>query len=188
VEPGCFLWLSNFYSYKQADKLIAGYALLEPELRRRHPLVMVGGEWLNYQAAAREQVRILGLSDDVRFLGWVGDGLLAPLYRAALAHVMPSREETFGRTVIESMACGTPCILNDIPIMREVSAGHALIVDFKDPLRVAEALRQMAQDEPLRARLREEGLERAQCFTFEKFTTERVVAIQRLVSSKTWTW
>jgi len=97
---------------------------------------------------------------------------------------MPSREETFGRTVIESMACGTPCVLNDIPIMREVSAGHALIVDFDQPAQVADALKRMATEEKLRATLRQAGLARAADFTFEKFTSERIVAIERLVSGK----
>ena len=184
VEAGCFLWLSNFYPYKQADKLLAGYARLDAETRRRHPLVMVGGEWMGGQAAAQEQARALGITDDVKFLGWVGDDWLATLYRDALAHVMPSREETFGRTVIESMACGTPCVANDIPIMREVTAGHALLVDFNQPAQAAEALKRIAADETLRATLRAAGLARAAHFTFEKFTSERIVAIERLVAGK----
>jgi glycosyltransferase involved in cell wall biosynthesis len=184
ISSGYFLWLSNFYPYKQADKLLTGYAQLDAATRRQHPLVMVGGEWGGVLAAAKEQARALGVADDVKFLGWVGDGLLAPLYRGALAHVMPSREETFGRTVIESMACGTPCLLNDIPIMREVSDNHALIVDFDQPAQVAEALRRLATDAALRATLREAGLSRAAHFTFEKFTSERIVAIERLVAGK----
>ena len=101
-----------------------------------------------------------------------------------MAHCLPSREETFGRTVVESMACGTPCIVNDIPIMREVTDGHALIVDFREARQVENALLSVAKDEHLRANLRETGLARAQEFTFEKFTTERITAIHRLISNQ----
>jgi len=181
LEPGYFLWLSNFYSYKQADRLVAGYALLDQATRRRHPLAMVGAGWENNRANCEEQVRVLGLALDVKFLGWVGDDLLAPLYRQALAHCMPSREETFGRTVIESMACGTPCIVNDIPVMREVTEGHALIVDFNAARPVADAMLRLAHDQPLRAQLCEAGLARAQHFTFEKYTTQRITVIERLL-------
>lgn len=184
VGPGYFLWLSNFYSYKQADRLLAGYALLDAGMRRRHPLVMAGADWEGHRAACQHQARAAGLAEDVKFLGWVDDGLLAPLYRHALAHCLPSREETFGRTVIESMACGTPVIVNDIPIMHEVTEGQAVIVDFKDAAQVAQALKSVAQDAALRARLREGGLARAQQFTFEKFTSERIDAIERLVSAR----
>jgi glycosyltransferase involved in cell wall biosynthesis len=178
VAPGYFLWLSNFYPYKQGDRLLAGYALLDAETRRRHPLVMVGADWEGHLIACQEQVRATGISDDVKFMGWVGDEWLAPLYRHALAHCLPSREETFGRTVIESMACGTPVVVNDIPVMHEVSDHQALIVDFNDPHKVAEALKRLTTDEALRARLCAGGLERARQFTFEKFTSDRINAIR----------
>jgi len=184
VSPGYFLWLSNFYSYKQADRLVAAYALLDAETRRRHPLVMVGGEWENNRAACQEQVEAKGLAKDVKFLGWVGDEMLAPLYRHALAHCLPSREETFGRTVIESMACGTPCIVNDIPIMHEVTGGHALMVDFKNAQKVADSLFDLARNESVRGRLKVEGLARAREFTFERYTNERIHAIQRLLARR----
>lgn len=184
VGPGYFLWLSNFYPYKQADRLLASYALLDAETRRRHPLVMVGADWEGCLAACQDQARAAGIGGDVKFLGWVSDELLAPLYRHALAHCLPSREETFGRTVIESMACGTPVIVNDIPIMHEVTEGQAVIVDFNDAALVAQALKRVAEDAALRARLRDGGLARAQQFTFEKFTSERIDAIERLLSAR----
>lgn len=181
LERGYFLWISNFYPYKQAELLIAGYARLDPETRRRHPLVMVGGDWLNGLELARAKAGILGIEKDVRFPGWVDDSMLAPLYRHAAAVCLASREETFGRCVIEAMACGTPCIVNDIPIMREVTAGHALIINYQDAAAVAEALQKLIADDGLAAGLRAAGLTRAREFTFEKLATERITTIRRLI-------
>jgi glycosyltransferase involved in cell wall biosynthesis len=183
LDPGYFLWVSNFYPYKQADLLLAGYGQLDTHFRKKHPLVMVGGEWDGGRVKAQQQANAMGLGEDVKFFGWVGDKLLAPLYRCAIAHVLPSREETFGRTVIESMACGTPVVVNDIPIMHEVTAAQAIIVNFNDSAAVTGTLARIAQDNTLRAKLRAGGLARAQDFTFEKFTGERIAAIQRLVSA-----
>jgi glycosyltransferase involved in cell wall biosynthesis len=183
LEPGYFLWISNFYPYKQAMLLIAGYAQLKPETRRRHPLVMVGGNWLNGLDAARATARMLGIEQDVLFPGWVDDSMIAPLYRHAAAFCLPSREETFGRSVIEAMACGTPCIVNDIPIMHEVTAGHALIIDYHDPAAVSLALQKLIADDQLINRLRADGIARAQEFTFEKLATERVTAIRQLAKA-----
>ena len=183
LKPGYFLWVSNFYPYKQAELLIDGYARLDPGMRRQHPLVMVGGNWLNGLGAARGRARSLGIQRDVQFLNWVDDAMLAPLYRHAAAFCLASREETFGRCVIEAMACGTPCLINDIPIMHEVTAGHAIIVNYHDAAAVAGALRMLAVDDDLKARLRASGLARVRDFTFEKLTTERINAIRRLVGS-----
>ena len=184
VEPGYFLWISNFYPYKQAERLIAGYARLDPETRRRHPLLMAGGDWLNGLEAAQAQAKLLGVEPDVKFLGWIDDESLAPLYRQAAAFCLASREETFGRCVIEAMACGTPCVVNDIPIMHEVTNNIALIVDFEDADAVADALRKLVIGGNQAAHLREQGLARAREFTFEKLAAERMTAIQRLVSSR----
>lgn len=184
IEPGYFLWLSNFYPYKQAELLIRGYARLDPESRRRHPLVMAGGDWLNGLAVAQEQAKSLGIDRDVKFLGWIDDRWIAPLYRHAAAFCLPSREETFGRCVIEAMACGAPCIVNDIPVMHEVTDGHALIIKFHDEIAVADALRKLVSDTDLVRQLSDGGLARVRQFTFDKLATERISALRQLVSKQ----
>ena len=47
----------------------------------------------------------------IHYLGWQGaDVKLAQLYSAADVFVMPSIQESLGYTVMEAMACGTPCV------------------------------------------------------------------------------
>jgi len=184
IAPGYLLWISNFYPYKQASLLIDAYAQLPADLRRRYPLIFVGGDWVGELEARQEQVTRLGLDKDVTFIGWIADEWLAPFYRNARAFCLPSREETFGRCVIEAMACGTPCIVNDIPIMREVTAGHAEIVDFRNTHLVANALNRVLIDEAWRRDVIPVGISRAQEFTFERLAAERLAAIHRLVSRK----
>ena len=180
TRSGYLLWTSNFYAYKQADKLLAAHARLPLPLRQRHPLVMVGGNWEGGLDRARAQAQALGIAADVRFLGWVDDADLAPLYRQARGFVLASREETFGRCVAEAMACGTPCVVNDIPIMHEVTGGHALIVDFTDTPAATAALETLCTDETSHARLREAGIEWSRQFNFDKLAAERIEAIRAL--------
>lgn len=177
LAPGYALWVSNFYGYKQADRLLAAYAQLPPERRAAHPLVMVGGGWRGGLDAARASTAALGVGDNVRFLGWIDDRWLAPLYRHARAFCLASREETFGRCVIESMACGTPCVVNDIPIMHEVTGGHARIVDYTDTDATARVLGALLNDDEDHGRLRAEGIAWAERFDFDLLAQERLDAI-----------
>lgn len=171
------LWAANFYPYKRAEHALAAYAQLAPELRKKFPLVLVGGDWNGGRARAQECAQQLGLANDTRFLGWIDDAALPALYRGARAHVLPTAEETFGKSVTEAMACGCPCVLQELLVLREVAAGAALFVDFTDTTAAGEALRRICTDDQLAAELRAAGLKRAAEFSYARLARERMTAI-----------
>ncbi len=177
LEPGYLFWASNFYRYKQAPLFLEAYADLPAELRAKMPVVMVGGDWEGGKAAAEDVIRARGIEANVRMLGWIDFKWLPVLYRHALAYVLPSREETFGRTTTEALASATPCLLQDIPIMHEIAGEAAVIVDFHNRELVTRTLRRLYEDESLRQRLGAVGLERSKKFSFEKMAVERVGAV-----------
>lgn len=179
IEPGYLYWCSNFYPYKQAEKFFEAYARLDASQRQRLPIVMVGGGgWGDGLERAMARADELGIRDRITHLGWVDDEDLAALYRQARLFCLASREETFGRCVIEAMACGTPCVVNDIPVMHEVTAGAARIRDFDQPAEVASAFAQLLDDDEARGKLVAAGLRRAGDFNFDQLTRERLAAIR----------
>lgn len=177
LPPEYVLWASNFYGYKRAPLALAAYARLPAHLRRRFPLVLAGGDWAGGRAEAERAAQALGVGSDVRFLGWVTDEELPALYRGARVHVLATREETFGRSVAEAMACGCPCLLQDLPVLREVAGSAALFGDFADAATSGTALEKICADDAFAAQLREAGLEQARNFSFEKLARERVAAV-----------
>jgi glycosyltransferase involved in cell wall biosynthesis len=185
LEPGFLLWVSNFYPYKQAELLLEGYGRLAPEIRKKMPLVMVGGGWEGGGDTAENQARALGIREDIHFLGWIDDRWVPSLFRQARIFTLPSREETFGRCVLEAMACGIPCVVNDIRIMHEVTGGHAAIVDFRAAEAVAAALTRLMEDPTERERLRINGLRRAADFSWEKVARERIGVVRAAVAAGT---
>jgi glycosyltransferase involved in cell wall biosynthesis len=174
IRPGYLLWISNLYPYKQPSLLLEIFATLPEALRRKYPLVFVGGDWEGQRAILEDLAVRLNLRNEVKFLGWIPEHLIAPVYRHARAHVLASLEETWGRTVTEAMACGCPCIVNDIPVMKEVTEGHAVIVDFADRPAASTALEAILTDDALRNRLQKNGLKRASALSFDRLTHERM--------------
>jgi glycosyltransferase involved in cell wall biosynthesis len=130
------------------------------------------------------ETNALGITKDVRFLGWVEDAWLPGLFRHAAAFCLASREETFGRCVVEAMACGTVCILNDIPVLREVTDGNALFVDFRDTEATAKALRVALLDPASRHRLIAGGRARAEQFSFAGLAAKRIAAIHSMLNGE----
>ena len=177
-----FFWCSNFYPYKQAELLMESWCDLPQEVRQAVPMVMVGGAaWGDSKEKTMEIAKNRGAADQLKVLGWVSDEEVPVLFRHAAVFVHPSREETFGRSVLEAMASGVPCVVQGIPVMHEVTAGQAVIVDYNDRAAATAALALALQDEALRARLIAGGLKRAAEFSFERLAAERIEALRRML-------
>ena len=69
---------------------------------------------------------------DVTLTGLVSDDELAAIYSGARALVFPSDDEGFGLPTVEALACGTPVVATDIPVLREVLGDRATFVDGAD--------------------------------------------------------
>lgn len=113
------LYVGNFYPHKNVDALIAAFTKVQEKGDFR--LVLVGPE--NYFS------RELALSDRVILRTDVKSQDLADLYKHAYALVFPSFAEGFGLPIVEAMHFGTPLILSDIPVFREIAGDQAVYFD-----------------------------------------------------------
>jgi glycosyltransferase involved in cell wall biosynthesis len=177
LKGSYLLWASNLYPYKRFELVLAAYAGLARDVRSRFPLVVAGGDWSGGRARAESEAARLGIQGDVRFLGWVRDEELPPLYRGACAHVLSTSEETFGRSVLEAMACGCLNVVQDLPVLREVAGETAMYVDFTQPAAATRVLVQACAGAGGRAQLCAAGVERSKMFSFDRLARERVGAI-----------
>ena len=101
---------------KRIDVLLEVFAAI----RRARPdarLVRVGGP---FTGAQRAQARDLGVTDAIAVVPFVDRGTLAAIYRRAALTLLPSEREGFGLPLVESLACGTPMVASDIPVLREL--------------------------------------------------------------------
>lgn len=92
---------------KGHDLLIAAFAA--SEAARRHDLLILGQGPL--EAELRAQAAVLGVADQVLFLGFQGNPWA--WFANARLFVLSSRWEGFGNVLAEAMACGAPVLSTD---------------------------------------------------------------------------
>jgi len=68
----------------------------------------------SYREYVEELVRGLGLTDNIKVLGYVENKLLPPFYNTADIAVVPSYSEGAPLVIAESLACGTPVVATDV--------------------------------------------------------------------------
>ncbi len=141
----------------------------------KHNLVLVGKPtW--FAAKVAEAARESGVGERIRFLGFVQDAELLPLYNACDVFVFPSFYEGFGLPVLEAMACGRAVVCSEASALPEVVDGAALLFD---PYGVEEMVRAIADilvDGELRGRMERLGLQRAAQFSWQK-TASRTLEV-----------
>lgn len=118
-----------------------------------------------HRARAQAMANDAGITDVVKFLGYVDDEQLSVLYRNASAHLFVSRLEGFGLTVVEAMASGCPVVTTHAGSLAEIAGDAALTVDPEDPDQIASALARVVQEPPLRQALIDRGRLRAPAFS-----------------------
>lgn len=135
-EGDYLLFVGRLVPYKGLETLLEALRL-DPVDR---PLLVAGEGPLRDRLETRAERAGL----DVRFLGRVDDDDLAPLYRGAGLTLLPSvnRQEAFGITLLESMACGTPVLASDLPGVADVAEWGGLVAPPGDPRRLADRLRE----------------------------------------------
>ena len=135
------------------------------DLRVRHPDSFLPDDVL-------AEVNRLGLSERVKFIGFVADHDLPALYRAAAVFAFPSLYEGFGLPVLESLACGTPVITTNVSSMPEIAGEAGLLVPPGDVAALENALEKLLSDPGERERRSRLGLEHARQFTWERTAQE----------------
>ena len=173
-----FLYVGTLEPRKNLDRALRAFGAVAetlPDCR----FVIVGQRGWRYAEVLRaaEEPALRGRVD---FLGYLPEERLPLLYAQALALVYPSLYEGFGLPVVEAMACGTPVLTSRSSSLAEIGEGAALLADPTDEKELAEALRALATDGALRARLRALGLERARAFSWERTGRETVAAYQEV--------
>ncbi len=126
----------------------------------------------------RPLVTELGLSDKVRFIGWVDEDDKPALYRGAACAVFPSRYEGFGLPVLEALACGTPLVTSNTSSLPELLGDAGFAQDPDDVRGLAGAILACLVDAPLAAELRQRGPQQAARFTWRQ-TARETLAVYR---------
>ena len=100
---------------------------------------------------------------------------LARVLASCDAFIHAGAEETFGLVLIEAMACGTPIVCSDLPVLREVGGVAAEYCPPGDPSAFAQRITTLLEERQSRptawAARRSAGLARSAAFSWERYAS-----------------
>ena len=114
----------------------------------------------------RAEAELLGVTNHVRFTGYIHDQAKAVLLRHARVFVFPSLYEGFGLPVLEAQSARVPVVCSNTSALPEVAGDGALLIDPLDTAQLSKALRIAMTDSDTRSRLIKAGLANLTRFTW----------------------
>ena len=128
------VYMGSFMPYKDVATLVRALPLLDGA--RLHLMSRVS-------ARDRAALSALAPAGSLVFHDGASDEEYREVLLSATAVVTASRAEGFGIPLVEGMALGTPAVVSDIPIFREIGGDAALFFDVGSPSSVAAAVRRL---------------------------------------------
>jgi glycosyltransferase involved in cell wall biosynthesis len=165
-----FLFAGRLVREKGVFELLSAYAKLDEQIRRQMGLVFVG------DGASRQELeeQAKGISPGmIRFAGFAHREQLAVYYALADVMVLPTYTDTWGLVVNEGMACGSPVILSRAAgcaadLLKENWNG--LLVPPRDIQSLASAMKSIASQPDLRAKMAANSLDQISHYSAEEWS------------------
>ena len=159
------LFVGTLEPRKNLARLVAAVARLDDPV----PLVVVGADgWGDLE---------LPPNVDTRFVGFVPEEDLGPLYAGAEVFCYPSEREGYGLPVLEAMAQGTPVVTSAGTATEETAGAAAVLVD---PLDIDDIARGISEALARRTELAGRGLARAKWLTWAATASLTAAAYREL--------
>lgn len=166
---------------KGVDVLLHAIALVVRE-RTNLKCVLVGNGEDRYKLESL--VHELNISNYVHFAGAISQSDIYSAFKGFDILVVPSREEGFGLSAIEAMACGVPLVASAVDALCElvIDGETGILVPSCDPSALAMALNSLSNDPKMISRLKSQALANVfPSFSFEGYKS----GLMRVLKNKT---
>ncbi len=152
-EDNVVLFVGRFDPIKGIDFLIESFSFIKQLEHTK--LLIVGGDINQGYTEYFSKIKDLGLEDKVRFEGSVNQDQLYLYYSASDVYVLASHYESFGFTILESMACKTPVISTRVGIANDLikDGQTGFLINKRSPSELSKKIENLLEDVDLNEKM-----------------------------------
>ncbi|WP_456324155.1 glycosyltransferase family 4 protein [Desulfonauticus submarinus] len=184
IKDDYILFVGNRKKHKNLSQLIYAFNSVKdnfPNLK----LVIAGKK-----DTERDEVDLLreklGLQNKIIEVISPSDKEIINLYKYAKAFIFPSLYEGFGLPPLEAMAIGTPVLVSNIPVLKEVCGDAAYFVDPHSSENIVQGIYRVLHDNNLKNSLIERGKKRVNDFNFDKLINQHIKIYEETIGGHKW--
>jgi glycosyltransferase involved in cell wall biosynthesis len=162
---------------KRVEMLIDAVEILHKEGLKLSLTIAGGGQ---LEQALRDIVSQKRLRDIVEVAGRVDPEDMPQMYRQSDIFISASMQEGMSNAMLEAMASGLPIVATRCEGVDELITDNGLVVEQAGAETIAEAIRKLADDRPLRRRMSEAARKQAEQFAWSHIAKEYLALYERM--------
>lgn len=175
---------ANYWSHKNHRMLLAAYGMYRHQFPNQALDLVFTGTLKAEENQLREAVAVMGLSEQVHFLGFLGEEALGAVWQGCNCLVFPSLYEGFGIPLLEAMAFGKPVLASNVGSLPEVGGDAVLYFDPRKPDELVSCLAKISTDATLANELVNRGYQRLKLFDGEQMAIEYLKIFETVVLNR----
>ncbi len=166
IQNPFLLFIGTLEPRKNLVRIIRAFELLA----EKHPnhLLVIAGKFGWHCEEIIAAMKNSPARARIHHLGFVTEEQKHALLSACEMLVYPSLYEGFGLPVLEAMAYGVPVITSNVSSMPEVAGEAGLLINPTSEVEIAKAIEEILSSPELIAKLRKNGVQRADSFTWKE--------------------
>jgi alpha-1,3-rhamnosyl/mannosyltransferase len=187
ADANWFVYVGGFSRHKNIPLLIRAHAAIARELGTAAPYLLLVGtrdrdDFYTDVESIESAITKEGMSELVKWTGFVSDAELSAIHSRSLGLVLPSECEGFGLPAVEAAACGSPVIATTESPLPELLEGGGVFVRPGDLDALTKAMRRLATDREFRESAGSRARFRAEALSWQKSAAAVLTAIRKVTA------
>jgi glycosyltransferase involved in cell wall biosynthesis len=179
LQPsGFLLYPAAGWQHKNHIGLVEALALLRAR-SIEPPLLVFTGAFAPFSLRTLERAAALGVTDRIRWAGYIAQRDLVLLYHLARGVIVPTKFEAGSCPIWEAFAIGCPVTCSNVTSLPSLTDGGALLFNPDDSGEIASAIFRLWSDASLREQLAARGREVVAQHTWESVVRRFGVLYQK---------
>jgi glycosyltransferase involved in cell wall biosynthesis len=141
------------------------------------PVLLLTGRETPHLQSLREAAAAAGVSDLIRYIGYVSRSELLGLIANARGLLFPSHFEGFGLPVLEAMQLGTPVVSSTTSSLPEITGDAAVTAGPDDATAWAEGVARLLRDDDFRREVIGRGYRNVRRFSWQQCADETLAVL-----------
>jgi glycosyltransferase involved in cell wall biosynthesis len=155
---------ANYWQHKNHRILLTAYGIYKKQFPNSFLDLVFTGALEHEENHLKEAVDLMGLSENILFLGFLNEEELTAVWQGCQCLIFPSLYEGFGIPTLEAMKFGKPVLSSNAASLPEVGGDAVIYFDPRKPDEIASCLAKISGNQLLVEQLVKKGFQRLELF------------------------